>query len=78
MPNCNAFMESWNRFVGEELLDHRIVLGEHHLRFLLKEYVEYYNQNRPHQSFDQDSPYKKLGNFFLIDQRFGVSAWLTD
>ena len=45
----------------EELLDHRIVFGELGLRSLLKEYVEYFNQNRPHQSLDQDSPCKKHG-----------------
>ena len=41
MPNCNAFIERWNRSVREELLDHRIVFGERDLRSLLKEYVEY-------------------------------------
>ena len=45
----------------EELLDHRIVLGERDLRSLLKEYVEYFNQNQPHQSLEQDSPCKKHG-----------------
>ena len=61
MPNCNAFIERWNRSVREELLDHRIVFGERDLRSILKEYVEYFNQNRPHQSLDQDSPCKKHG-----------------
>ena len=59
MPNCNAFIERWNRFVREELLDHRIFFGERDLRGILKEYVEYFNQNRPHQSLEQDSPCKK-------------------
>ena len=45
----------------EELLDHRIVFGERDLRRLLKEYGEYFNQNRPHQSLEQDSPWKKHG-----------------
>ena len=61
MPNCNAFIERWNRSVREELLDHRIFFGERDLRSLLKDYVEYFNQNRPHQSLDQDSPCKKHG-----------------
>ena len=61
MPNCNAFIESWNRSVREELVDHRIVFGERDLRRLLKEYVEYFNQTRPHQSLGQDSPCKKHG-----------------
>ena len=45
----------------EELLDSRIVFGERDQRCLLKDYVEYFNQNRPHQSLEQDSPGKKLG-----------------
>ncbi len=46
----------------EELLDHRVIFGERDLRSLLKEYVEYFNQNPPNQSLDQDSPCKKHGN----------------
>ena len=61
MPNGNAFIERWNRSVREELLDHRIVFGELGLRSLLKEYVEYFNQKRPHQSLEQNSPCKKHG-----------------
>ena len=38
-----------------------IVFGELGLRSLLKEYVEYFNQNRPHQSLEQDSPCTKHG-----------------
>ena len=45
----------------EELPDHRIVFGERDLRCLLKEYVEFFNQNRRHQSLEQDSPCKKYG-----------------
>ena len=62
MPNCNAFIERWNRSLSEEPLDHRIVFGEWDLRGLLKEYLKYFNQNRPHQSLEQDSPSKKHGN----------------
>ena len=77
MPNCNAFIERWNRSVREELLDHRIIFGELGLRCLLKEYVEYFNQNRPHQSFEPDSPAKNMEKLILIVQRFSVSAWMT-
>jgi hypothetical protein len=37
------------------LLDHVIVLHEHHLRCLLKEYVDYCNTDRVHTVL-QDSP----------------------
>jgi putative transposase len=41
--------------VRRELLDHVVVLGEDHLRRLLREYVEYYNTDRVHSSIG-DSP----------------------
>jgi putative transposase len=56
MPNCNAYIERCNRTVCEELLDHRIIFGERDLHRLLREYVDYFNQSRPHQSLGQDSP----------------------
>jgi transposase InsO family protein len=41
--------------VRRELLDHVVVLGEDHLRRLLREYVEYYNSERVHTALG-DSP----------------------
>jgi transposase InsO family protein len=55
-PKRTAFQSPWQngtaeRFVGSvrrELLDHVVVLGEGHLRRLLREYVDYYNAERVH------------------------------
>ena len=44
------------RFLGSvrrECLDHIVVLGEAHLRRVLREYVAYFNQDRPHQGIRQ-------------------------
>lgn len=57
-PKRTALRSPWQngtaeRFVGSvrrELLDHVVVLGEDHLRRLLREYVEYYNGERVHTS----------------------------
>jgi hypothetical protein len=43
-PNCNAFIERWNRKAREDLLDHRIIFGERDLRRLLNEHVVYFNK----------------------------------
>jgi hypothetical protein len=37
-------------------VDHIIVLGEAHLRRILKSYADYYNQIRTHRSLDKDAP----------------------
>ena len=37
------------------LLDHVVILGEDHLRRLLREYVEYYNRERVHTAIS-DAP----------------------
>jgi transposase InsO family protein len=58
VPRRTSFRSPWQngtaeRFVGSvrrELLDHVVVLGEGHLRRLLREYVDYYNAERVHTS----------------------------
>jgi putative transposase len=62
-PQRTALQSPWQngtaeRFVGtvrRELLDHVVILGEDHLRRLLREYVEYYNTERVHTSIS-DAP----------------------
>ena len=51
-PNLNAHMERWIKSIKEECLNHYIVFGEHHLRYLVDEYVTFYNTLRPHQGKD--------------------------
>ena len=49
-PNLNPYAESWVGTLRRECLDHFAVLGEKHLRYLIGEYVGYYNTVRPHGS----------------------------
>ena len=55
-PNANAFAERWVRTVREDCLDHLLVLSKRHLESVLAEYVEHYNQGRPHRSLDLTAP----------------------
>ena len=48
-PRQNATCERFLGSVRRECLDHVLVLGEAHLRRVLREYVTYFNQDRPHQ-----------------------------
>ena len=42
--------------IRRELLDHMIVMGEAHLRQLLRAYADYYNTYRTHLGLDKDTP----------------------
>jgi len=37
-------------------VDHIVVVGEMHLRRVLKSYARYYNETRTHRSLDKDAP----------------------
>jgi Integrase core domain len=39
-----------------ELLDHAIVLNEHHLRRLLEQFIAYYNHDRTHLGLGKETP----------------------
>jgi putative transposase len=41
-----------------EVLDRLLIVGEHHLREVLTEYVRHYNTARPHRALDQLAPAK--------------------
>jgi transposase InsO family protein len=55
-PWQNPFVERIIGSIRRECLDHMIVLNEGHLRRILKEYSEYYNEIRPHLSLYRNSP----------------------
>jgi transposase InsO family protein len=55
-PWQNGFAERLIGSVRRECLDHIIVLGEAHLRQILKSYARYYNETRTHLALDKDAP----------------------
>ena len=55
-PKANAFFERGIGTLRRECTDHIIVLGEQHLRGVLREYVAYYNDLRPHRSLLLEAP----------------------
>ena len=55
-PRANAFAERWVRTVRAECLDWMLVLGRRHLTMVLREYVQHYNERRPHRGLDLGVP----------------------
>ncbi len=72
--------------IRRDLLDHVIVMGEAHLRRLLRVYTEYYNTYRTHLGLDKDTPLRRpvqhrgritrcLNSAVSIMPMFGSDLW---
>ena len=55
-PWQNAFAERLIGSIRRECVDHIIVLGEAHLRRILRCYARYYNEIRTHRALNKDAP----------------------
>jgi putative transposase len=55
-PWQNPYCERVVGTLRRECLDHVIVLGEQHLRRILRKYLEYYHSSRTHLALDKDAP----------------------
>jgi len=55
-PWQNGVAERLIGSIRQECVDHIIVLGEAHLRRILKSYARYYNRTRTHLALDKDAP----------------------
>ncbi len=58
-PRANAVVERVIGTLRHECLDHLIVLDEHHLSLILREFV-YYNKDRPHRTLGLQTPDLRL------------------
>jgi putative transposase len=67
VPKANAICERFLGSVRRESLDHMLILGESHLYRVIKEYVEYFNQARPHQGIELKIPEGNLSE--MEDER---------
>jgi transposase InsO family protein len=65
-PWQNGFAERLIGSIRRECVDHFIVLGEGHLRRILRAYGRYYNAIRTHRSLNKDAPayrpIQRIGN----------------
>ena len=51
-PNTNAYVERFIQSLQVECLDQFLTFGEKHLDYLVREYVEHYHEERPHQGLE--------------------------
>ena len=59
-PKANAYAERWIRSARQECLDHILILNERHLHHVLKENEALYNDSRPHQGINQQTPIPRI------------------
>lgn len=48
-PNMNPHAEAWVQRTKHEVLNHFVIFGERHLRYLIFSWLDYYHRHRPHQ-----------------------------
>jgi transposase InsO family protein len=68
-PRANAFAERYVGTLRRECLDHLLIHGEHHLRQVLAEYAQHYNDHRPHQAREQRPPLHQPGQAVDVTAR---------
>jgi transposase InsO family protein len=55
-PWQNGVAERWVGTCRRDLLNHVIVLNEHHLKRLMREYIDYYHDDRTHLGLGKETP----------------------
>jgi putative transposase len=55
-PRADAIAEHWIASARRECLDRMLATSERHLRLVLTEYIDHYNQHRPHRALHQSPP----------------------
>jgi len=72
-PWQNPYSERLNGSVRRECLGHVIVFSEAHLKRILSQYVEYYNQYRTHLSLGMDCPIERPAHDLEQGKIFSVA-----
>jgi hypothetical protein len=59
-PWQSPYVERLIGSIRRECLDHVIVLGENHLRRIMRSYIAYYQHSRTHLSLAKDAPMPRV------------------
>jgi hypothetical protein len=68
-PRANSLAGRYAGTLRRECLDHLLIYGERHLRRVLAEYAQHYNEHRPNQSREQRPPLHQPGQPIDITAR---------
>ncbi len=68
-PRANSFAERYVGTLRRECLDHLLIHGDQHLRHVLAEYAQHYNDHRPHQAREQRPPLHEPGQAIDVTAR---------
>ena len=71
-PRANAFAERFVRTVRTECLDWMLIQGCRHLRRVLVEYVDHYNEQRPHRGLALNTPRDPTKNLRAASSNLSV------
>lgn len=55
-PVANAFAERWIASLRRELLDRTLIWNQRQLERIITDYIDHYNEHRPHRALDQTPP----------------------
>jgi len=55
-PRANAHCERMIKTLRHEALDWLLIFGERHMQVILRQYIDHYNQQRPHLALDLHPP----------------------
>ena len=55
-PVANAFAERWIGSLRREVLDRTLIWNQRQLERIVTDYIDHYNEHRPHRSLDQAPP----------------------
>ena len=73
-PVANCFIERWIGSLRRELLDRTVIWNEPQLRRLIVDYLEHYNEHRPHRSLGQQPPSQMPSTAFRAGHPVTVRA----
>ena len=71
---ANAYSERWVRTARRECLNHLLIFGRQHLEKVMVEFIDHYNQARPHQGIEQRRPCE-AANVIRLPTGCAVSPW---